>query len=196
MSIVTDIKRNAKKHGVKISLIKKKKITARGENTPSNGYFCPDDKIIAVAVNKPKIEWLPIFVHESCHLDQVVENKYLYDKWSVGYTMFFEWLDGKIELDNKILKLCVQDVVDCEKDCEQRTVRKMEDYGLDINILNYKRMANTYLYSYPYMMKVRKWKTNLYMNDWLCSSAPPFFQKTYFKIPLELKNKFKKFYED
>jgi len=195
MSIISDTKRLAKKHGIKISLINERSITPEGETTSSNGYFCPDDKILAVAVAKPKSEWLPIFTHESCHLDQSIENKYLWNKWNVGYTMFFDWIEGRIKLDNKILKSCVQDIIDCELDCEKRTVRKIKKYNLDISIVNYKRMANTYLYSYPYMMKVQKWKTGIYMNKWLCSDSPTSFQKDYFKIPLKLQHKFKKFYE-
>ena len=110
--------------------------------------------------------------------------------------MFFDWIEKRIELDQKTLKLCVQDVIDCELDCEKRSVKKIKEYNLDINVSNYKRMANTYLYSYPYMLKVRKWKTGIYMNDWLCAPSPISFQKSYFDIPIELQRRFKEFYKD
>lgn len=194
--LISDTRKLAKKYGIKIRLINKKHIIANGELTPTNGYFCPTDKILAVATRKPQSEWLPIFIHESCHLDQSIHDLYQWEKWNVGYTMFFEWLDGKTELDKKTLIKCCQDIIECELDCEKRTVEKMKLYDVDINRTWYTRMANLYLYSYVYLMQVRRWKKGLYMNEHLTVSAPAQFQKSYLKIPPELKSKLKEFYKD
>jgi len=196
MKIVTDTKKLAAKHDVKIILKKTKGIKAKGELLKSNGYFCSDPKVLAVAVGKPEEEWLPIFVHESCHLDQYIEDYYTWEKLSVGYSMFFEWIEGNIELDDKTLVKCFQDIIDCELDCEKRTIKKIKKYGLNINITNYIKMANTYLYSYSYIMECRKWKNGIYMHDELISLSPSKFQSSYLKIPIKMRNKFRKFYED
>lgn len=196
MNIVNDIRKYATKHGVKLSLEKSQRVVAKGETCECNGYFDAEDKLMVVAIDKPKNEWLPILIHESCHLDQFIDNNYLWQKWSVGYTMFFDWLGGGVELDNKTLKLCAQDIIDCEKDCEMRTIKKIKKYNLDINVRDYIRGANIYLYSFKYMMLSKKWKDGIYLNKELISHSPSTFQKSYMIIPNELNKLFTKFYKD
>lgn len=193
MKIITDTEKTAKEKGIKIRLIEEKTIIPEGEKMPTNGYFCSETKVLAVATGKPKEDWLPIFIHESCHMDQFFENSFLWDKWNVGYTLFFEWIEGK-EVDKKTLLLCFKDIIDCEKDCEQRTVKKMKKYRLKIDTSHYTQMANLYLYSYAYILKARKWKKGLYKNEPLAALCPKVFQDEYLIIPAALKIKFKQFY--
>ena len=196
MNIITDIQRKAEKAGIKIDLVKNVSILVEGETTPTNGYFCSTDRVLAVAIDKPVDDWLPIFIHESCHMDQFLQDEFQWEKWNVGYTMFFDWIEGKKELNKKTLLRAFKDIIDCEKDCEKRTVEKIKKYETGIDVARYTQMANLYLYSYAYIMKVRKWKTGIYKNKELTDLCPKTFQADYTKIHSKLKNKLKDFYSD
>lgn len=196
MNIITDIQRKAEKAGVQIKLVHQKTILVEGETTPTNGYFCSVDKVLAVAIDKPVDDWLLIFIHESCHMDQFLQDEFIWEKWNVGYTMFFEWLERNKELSQNTLLQCFQDIIDCEKDCELRAVQKIKKYKLDIDTSRYIQMANLYLYSYAYIMKVRKWKTGIYKNEELIVLCPKTFQADYTKIPVKLKSRLKVFYSN
>ncbi len=200
MKIITDTKRLAAKHGVKIILGKGKKIRARGEKLYSAGYFsdsegkCP---ILAVATGKPEEKWLPIFIHESCHLDQYLEDNYMWQKFGIGYDTFFNWLEGNIELDYDTLKKCCTDVIECELDCEKRSIKKIKKYGItSIKPSEYIKKANAYLYSIAYMMECRIWKNGIYESDVINKLCPSKFQTSYMNIPIKLKNQFRKAYKD
>jgi len=192
--LISDTNKYAKRNGIKIALIKKKQVVCNGETMKTNGYFDSEARKLVVAVDKPDSEWQPIFIHESCHMEQFIENPFLWEKWNVGFTHFFTWLEGGMELDEKTLLMSYQDIVDCELDCEKRAVQKIIKYGIDIDIKKYKKMSNLYLYSYAYVMASKKWKTGIYHNQELLKCTPTPFQKSYLLIPPKLKVLLDKFY--
>lgn len=192
--LIADTRKLAKKHGIKIVLSDKDKVVAKGEKMGCNGYFDSDNRILAVATGKPIEDWSKVYIHESCHLDQFVENIFQWEKWNVGYTMFFQWINGEVELNRETLLLCWKDVVDCELDCEKRAVNKINKYKIDIPVEHYIKMCNTYLYSYTKILEVRKWKKGVYLNKKLIRCAPISFQDDYLTIPAKLNKALDEFY--
>lgn len=89
-----------------------------------------------------------IIVHESCHVDQHLEginiwNDSIFNSGDM-WTLYSQNKIGK----TKRLKKYFKTLLEIELDCEKRAVKKIIKYNLPLNISNYIKMANVYLYSY------------------------------------------------
>ncbi len=132
-------------------------------NLQVNGYF--DDihskqPTLACAIGKPEEEWLPTFVHETCHMDQ-----WLYAKefWNRQYAdgkicdkIMDEWIDGK-DYPIEEYTRAIRTMQELEIDCEERTVAKINKLQLPIDPLKYTKSANAYLLFYSVILTERKW---------------------------------------
>lgn len=182
---ISDIEKKAEKHGVKIILEDAELVYAKGEKEGCAGYFDSENKILAASTKGKKSQFLGLLAHESSHLDQWIENRYMWDKLSHGYALFFEWLGGKI-VKREYLEEAVQDIIRLEKDCELRAIKKIQHYQLPINLIEYKKKVNSYLYAYLFFLEKRKWIPKLYSSKKVWSKAPHRIPKEYKKIPRNL----------
>lgn len=154
-AFIKDTRWTAKQHGIKIRLPKTKTVKCRRDSIPSSGYFDSGDMIISVAKNGDA--WLGVLVHESCHMDQWIENRVQWEMMGVGFDMFYRWLNRKIELSDAELQSAFLCLIACELDCEKRTLAKIKKYGLEVNIKEYARVANHCLYAYTAIKNARRW---------------------------------------
>ncbi len=129
-----------------------------------NGYMIElPQKELAVATKKPLELWLPVLVHESSHLDQMLEKSdYWYNSYVPGTTLetidiITLWIEGKIELNEKQLNTYTTLSRDVELDCERRTVEKIKTFNLPIGIREYIQKANSYIFFYSAMKKTKAW---------------------------------------
>jgi hypothetical protein len=118
-----------------------------------NGYFCDSPrKHIIVNINKPIEEWLPVFIHESCHKDQCIEQcSYWTTKVNDYYDagdIFDMYVSGTVELNQENLTEVLKQVVEVELDCERRTVDKIVKFNLPLDVTEYTQKANAYIYSH------------------------------------------------
>lgn len=127
-----------------------------------NGFFLADyehkEKIIpflSVGIKKDIKKWLPIFVHETSHMDQWLEKSPLWLN-TQDYQLLNDWLQGK-EYQPSVIDHLVKKMISLEVDCENRTIKKIKDYNLPIDIGYYAQRANAYLYFYQWLMKNRIW---------------------------------------
>lgn len=172
--------------------------------TPCSGFFTGNDrtneKILAVATGKPLKQWLPVLLHESCHMDQYLEDcqewrNIVMPDGTDSSDALFEWIGGK-DCDNpRDLALRSLQV---ELDCEKRTVQKIIYFSLEdyIEPLEYIQKANAYVYFYLYVLETRKFYTKgnePYINPMVWSAAPTHFNGNYEKIPSLLHEAFKKY---
>lgn len=186
-----DIKTKAKQHGVKV-IIKNTPFVKYGEESLCAGYFCSESKTLVVGKQKDDADTIGLLAHESSHMDQWIEDKYLWEKLAVGYSLFFSWLEeGKI-IKREHLEEAVQDIIRLEKDCEQRAIAKMLKYDIKIDYERYKRRANAYLYAYLFFLEKKKWIPKIYDDKEVWSTAPQKFPKEHKKIPQKLYRKFLK----
>lgn len=157
-TFVFDVIERAKEHKVKIILDPNKVDFGEGE---VSGLFDSDNLELTVNTNKPILEWLPIFVHESCHMDQHIESaKPWLDLDVKGHdatNLLDMWLGHIIDLNAGQLETIVNKVLEMELDCEKRSVEKIKQYKLPLDIKEYVRKANAYMYFYRALMKTRKW---------------------------------------
>ena len=134
------------------------------DNNPCNGIFVdtPTPQLI-VACKKPEVEWIPTLIHESCHMDQWVEQTQEWAACKVGAIDKMEliqlWIAGYVELNSNQLDDYIRCLRNIELDCEKRAVAKINKYNIGINVNEYIQRANAYVMFYNVLMQTRKWYT-------------------------------------
>lgn len=126
-----------------------------------SGYFIDRPRIeLGVATGKPVSDWLPILVHESCHMDQWVEKATAWTEafWDGRETVEYidEWISGRDDLPLSIDEL-IRRSREVELDCERRAADKIRAFDLPIDAEDYTQRAISYVYFYNHMLKTRAW---------------------------------------
>lgn len=135
------------------------------DGTRSNGYFDADKREFACAIGKPLDKWLKTFIHESCHFDQWKENCQVWRDINKLDTkdedLLWEWIAKKWDIKDihDYYRLCktVDVTRDIELDCEKRTILKIYEYNVPIDISKYSQAAWSYVLFYNYILESRKW---------------------------------------
>lgn len=132
-----------------------------------SGYF--DGGKLVVAGGGEVDHWLGILVHESCHMDQCLEDSRIWrevDPYLEGVDV---WLNGGRP---RLKESPFKKVVELELDCERRAIRKIKKYRLPLDIELYAQKANAYLFSYEITRRTRKWFAYPYKKEWIFSGMP------------------------
>jgi hypothetical protein len=157
----------------KIDFLLKRTPTVLAEDTiECSGYF--DEESLVVATGKGADDWLPILLHESCHLDQFIEKVPIWKDGESSIDCIDAWLCGKNFSKKKIIKH-IQSVINLELDCEKRTAKKIVMYDFDIDITLYIQRANAYIFSYWATFRDRQWFKFPYNNVEIYSNMPDRF---------------------
>lgn len=134
-----------------------------------NPYPC-----LTFATKKSVQLWLPIAVHETCHMDQYIEHSpYWMD--TEQYALLDLWLEGK---NVEHISTVIDNVILMEADCEKRTIEKIKQYNLPISVEYYAQRANSYLYFHHWMKQNKKW----------CDIAPYEISEIINSMPKEMTN--------
>lgn len=159
-----------------------------------SGYFDENPLTLAVAVKGSYKKWLPVFVHESCHMDQWLEQDPVWTKRVSRYkalNLFDKWLSGKIKLDKYIKKDLIDCILNIELDCEKRTVEKIIRNKLPIKLETYIRKSNAYVWSYRILQKTRSWDhCTVYDHPLVLKTMPTEFIEDYSRLPVEIREVF------
>ena len=143
------VKEKTSEHGVKVIFRNSKRVVVDGCKV--TGWYSDDDKELVVA--RKYEDWLWILAHEFCHFNQWCEQAPV----SFGdFNTFWEWLEGKDFPYHKVLE-SYRAVTDLEYDAESRTITLIKNLELPINILEYTKACNSYLFYYNVVLKHRKW---------------------------------------
>ncbi len=150
----------------------------------TSGWF--DEETLQVAIDRPLQDWLPVFVHESCHKDQFVEKVPVWNT-KIGKQDACElldmWLEDEIEMTPKRLAACIEKNQAVELDCEKRSIEKIKAYGLPIDIELYTKKANGYVWFYRTLPITRTWLVAPYNNPKLLALMPTHFDNDYSELP-------------
>ncbi len=149
-------------NGIKYLFPKTPQVSYPGSgNIKCLGYF--DDApnpIIACALDKPTEDWLEILIHETCHMDQWIENIELWNnikKDGIDCSVCMDdWLNGK-DFTKEEYTHFIRTMQLVEIDCEKRSVDKIIHLDIPIDIEGYIKRANSYLFFYSVMLETRKW---------------------------------------
>lgn len=194
-AFLNHVKTQAEELGVRIIISKKNYITL-SKNIKCYGYFTSNfgtksKPTLAISTGKGEEFWLPIFVHETCHMEQWVKNTKLWEE-SDKLDIIDEWINGK-EFSKKIINKSIKNSRELELDCEKRTVKKIKKWNLPINTKTYTQKANTYVFFHNYIKKTRRWtstKKSTYNSENIYSKMPSKWLKSYSKLPAYVENLF------
>lgn len=155
LRFIEDLETKCKEYGVKLVLYDMKFIENDGDKF--GGWFDADNKELHCAFpDKIQTKYVELLVHESCHMDQWIENtKY----WAIerrNNSLTEVWKILKGEKVNK-LKYHLRNVQMMEAECEKMSIEKIKDYDLGINIERYAMKANSYLLFYSVLVETKKW---------------------------------------
>lgn len=188
MKFVNWIKEQCKSHGVKCSLRNVRYLRLSG-NIKCSGYFeGGDSPKLVVSMNRK--DWVEILAHEYCHLTQWAEGISLWNQADTSLVKMDEWLSGN-EVKNIEKHLGV--ARDLELDNEKRSVKLIQQWGLDVDIDQYIRKANAYVQFYNYMGITRRWsnpKNSPYGNPNVVSQMSTKFNMRYKKLSKKVKSLF------
>jgi hypothetical protein len=158
------------------------------------GYFEANNPAMLIYARKHPL-WLSILVHESCHMDQFLENTRL---WNSSNNSFIidEWLKGKIKYSNDDVMDQIDIIQRLELDCEKRSVKKIKKWNLPIDVDTYIQRANCYIWFYTWLKETRKWckpNNSPYSVKEIYSKAPKKFLSDYNVIPKKIRKLFEEF---
>lgn len=159
------------KHGIGCQFSAQSFIYADG--IKCSGYF--DEKHLVVAAGKE--DWLDVFVHETCHMDQYLKKLKVYRDGDTALHTIEGWLGGDKCSDKKLVQAIRNNIL-MELDCEKRTVKKIQKYNLDIDTGVYIQQANAYLFSYWATYRDRKWYPFPYNKTDIWGTMPTKFLPT------------------
>lgn len=196
-ALIRSVRRKANRYDINIRFVLAPQVSYDGIDWRNNclGYFIYDEiynyKELAVAINRPFIDWISVFIHESCHMDQQLSKEEMRnDEWASAYIFFFEWIDGKRQFNNTQVTNFMNKIIECERDCDIRAVEKIKQFDLPINIEEYIKKSNAYLFKYIIYREQRKWIQGFDENIW--KLAPSTFDISYADIPKRMRRVYEK----
>jgi hypothetical protein len=140
--LIIDVFEKCRKNNINVRLA-----ANRNGEDKSTGSFCEDEFVSVIDID----DWMEIFVHESCHLDQYLEKSPL---WNHPLVKDFNIFDADL------LKHCPDKAekafwvwCELEIDCDIRVLKKLKKYNLDIDVKKYIQKSNCYHQSYYYFQK-------------------------------------------
>ncbi len=163
-AFIADVRKRAKKHGVKFLLNKHQNFVECG-GINSNGYFSDEDPpTLAVGMgSRPLHQWFIILLHESCHMDQWIEQTDVWNNCTVGNgewdttAVIDLWINNIVELNIAQRNDYIKRSFEVELDCEKRSAAAIEKWDLPIHVPQYIQKANAYVTFYKIIQKSRKW---------------------------------------
>lgn len=193
---ISDLRLQAKKYKVKFDIKNKEQIVL-SDSIKVDGYFLEKSKhkpgVLTVAGGREINEWLPILVHESCHMDQWNKKTKLIEEWDLNKCdSFDDWLEGK-EYNIGFIKKMVKTIQKIELDCEKRAIAKIKRYKLPIDIEEYIQIANFCLFFYNHTITTRKWNSKILNVVDIHKQFPKKLFTDYSVTPTKLKRIFDKY---
>lgn len=102
---------------------------------------------------------MEVFVHEYSHYQQYKTEKSKFLKWNKATTRFFGWVHDKEKYEDDVIDQDLLTTIELEHDCEQKAIKLIKQYKLDIDITEYAKAAGAYLFFYHMVREKRKWAT-------------------------------------
>lgn len=141
--------------------------TLRLGKTRCSGWC--DDKDIKVATGSDFTHWLGVLAHESCHADQIKQDRKWFKLADEGLARLDAWLQGGKPV--KVRKATLQSIR-LEHDCETRSIAKIRRHKLPIDLTIYTQKANAYLLGYHVTLRERKWCFRAYRDPAIWGKMP------------------------
>lgn len=123
------------------------------------GWFNSDTKEKEFVVAMKHKDSFEIFIHEYSHYLQWKHNRRFFNTRSESCDIVFSWLDGK-KYSKKVISEAINHAIEIEWDCEKRALELIKKHKLKVDVDNYIRGANCYLFFYHTVRNLNKWTSN------------------------------------
>jgi hypothetical protein len=178
------VKKECKKHGVGCEIRKVKYVKMTPKVKCSGWFDATNKKLVVAGLHK---NWLETFVHEYAHLTQWRDQCQPWTNALQSLELVDPWLNGE-EVDgiNEHISL----IRDLELDNEKRSVKLIKQHNLDIDLNDYIKKANSYIYFYNWIKVTRTWSkpgNSPYTNKRLLKVMPKTFRADYTKLPERIR---------
>lgn len=163
------------------------------EDTYSKGYWDDSDNknpVLACRVTENEQDWVPIFVHEYCHFLQWCEEPQIWKQSNQVNAHVMNDVISNNPITLKQLDFCLNTTRDLELDCEVRTVKLFKEYKVPINMKEYIKKANAYIFFHNHMKTYRSWWPKScapYENKKIVDACPSRFITNYDKNPTSVQ---------
>lgn len=173
---------NCRKHGIEVEFHNSKTVNTDGFEVV--GWF--NEPYLVTAVDYHWRQWVPVFIHESCHKDQCIQKVKAWNTYHNGLDacqLVNDWINHTIELTDSDLDRAIYLVQRVELDCEIRTVKKIKKFNLPLDIKSFIKRANENIYFYTAAKLTRKWDSNTLLTDAVEDLMPTKFLNDYRTLP-------------
>jgi hypothetical protein len=170
-----------------------------GEGNYCSGYFSGgedlEDREFCVAMDSKFSN--EVFIHEFSHFKQWKNKKSAWYKVKEKDEIdFWDWISGTKRMSKKRIKIASKGIRNLEEDCERRSVKLIKKWDMDIDIEDYKRKANSYIYFYTVIPEIKSWYkkgTPPHEVEEIMDIMPKTFLKNYDTPPKDYLNLIKKY---
>lgn len=135
------------------------KIVQKKSQNNYGGWFDPHRKELFCAY-KGKYGF-EILIHEYNHFRQWYYRREFWDSCNANDGHFLLWLEGDDSITKAEKEKGFKDTLKLERDCEINSIKTIQKYDLPVDLENYFKLANSYLFSHYYARKYREWPTKI-----------------------------------
>jgi len=158
---------------------------------------CDRRRIIRVARGHP--HWLGTLLHEYAHFRQWVEQPaHVYNADNAAACIVHDYLHRGKTVAPAVLRKAFARVMAFERDAEMRAMKIAKAKGLPIDVEEYARHANLYIYSHHLMRDTGRWREvngNPYRSWRIVEMMPSTFKaKAHTTIPAPVYSALSRFY--
>ena len=203
LRFAADTQTKAHRRGVAITMLPTESVLyGTQQDIRVSGYFIDRPLVkLCVGVGGDFDRWMPILLHEACHMDQWIENDPTWSEAFLDGREATDWLDdwtrSRIELNDERKQDVIRRAMLVEMNCEQRVVKAVARYGIPMDVESYIQKANAYVFSYAWAGISRQWHSEErapYRLPEVWQAAPTRFPLDLSTIPDELLTAYRNAY--
>ena len=125
---------------------------------PSGCQGLFDEQSLKVAIGGPQKSWVPVFVHEYSHFRQYIEDAAVWKRWHRSKIDLLAWAaDPTEKATSAQLDRSTRVYQELEQDCDRRAVEEIEKHQLPVDLEDYIRKSNVYIWFYNIVRTHRSW---------------------------------------
>ena len=178
-AFINHVEIDTRKHGIELRFVHSSIVSLPDDPAyECVGYFIAyPQKLLVVATNKPRDEWLSVLAHEYSHFVQWKEGAEVWHANHVdgmdGEAWLDDWIHERVELEHDTIHEIMKSTLAVELDAERRAMDYLRGFALPLDPEVYAKKANASLYYYPIIPKTRRWfEINPYDVDGVVSQMP------------------------
>ena len=151
---VQHIREHLEEYGGKLIVGTGKEVNT-GEGIRASGLFNDNPVVIRVAKNCK--DFIGVLAHEYAHFLQWLDcPKNIQSADDNAGIVFFEWLSGQ-DYESRDVQRAMTRIMAMERDAERRAVSIIKHFDLNVDIEDYIKKANCYIYMHWIMRERRSW---------------------------------------